>query len=619
MAQEKVILTGNRLPREFLMGAFQNYPYADVHQLNLDWIIKEVKDVKERTDEIDQAVTDSKAYAETAQESAENASESQARVAEDKESIERSIQDWNDQSADLNSRVSLNTTNIAVQTERIDTIISGVTPDADAELLDIRVGATGVSYSTAGGAVRQQIIDVTGKTMDIIPFSWSRGGISTTTGNEVSNNTRMRTGFIEINAGDVYEVSTNENLLLIAFYDLDKTFIEASNSAQYSDRVESSYTGYARIVMRKDTSDSTINVSDFDTISAKLAPNVEYKSKTDVIRDDLNDIANWSDWAFTTETSGKYVRWNGNEASATTFNISKPIVLQKGDSIKFTATGDSTNVAMIAEITGSNTYSLLVRSIDSSEHTYSYVATHSMSVALSYNNTKSKSCRIFRPNYMPKEFLTQTPEFLSLFKNCACIGDSLTRGFQSEYPAGQRNRDGGYPTRLSRMTKLNVYNFGLSGATTSSWLANSTMSSYDYSIFDLALICLGRNGDLASSTTEQNDYTSIINKLKLANPNMTIFCLSLPPATNMDNTLINSTIQSIASANNVFYLDIETNSEVSNAMYRNDNVHFYALGYDLLADSIKKRLNEFINDHQNDFMQIYTDKTYPDVIAGLVE
>lgn len=58
------------------MGAFQNYPYADVHQLNLDWIIKEVKEVKDRTDEIDQAVTDSKAYAETAQESAENASQS---------------------------------------------------------------------------------------------------------------------------------------------------------------------------------------------------------------------------------------------------------------------------------------------------------------------------------------------------------------------------------------------------------------------------------------------------------------------------------------------------------------------------------------------------------------
>lgn len=55
------------------MGAFQNYPYADVHQLNLDWIIKKIKEVRDKEDELDQAVLDAKNYAESANESAVNA------------------------------------------------------------------------------------------------------------------------------------------------------------------------------------------------------------------------------------------------------------------------------------------------------------------------------------------------------------------------------------------------------------------------------------------------------------------------------------------------------------------------------------------------------------------
>lgn len=51
------------------MGAFQNYPYADVHQLNLDWIIKKMKEIRDKEDELDQAVSDAQGYAENAHES----------------------------------------------------------------------------------------------------------------------------------------------------------------------------------------------------------------------------------------------------------------------------------------------------------------------------------------------------------------------------------------------------------------------------------------------------------------------------------------------------------------------------------------------------------------------
>ena len=55
------------------MGALQNYPYADVHQLNLDWIIKKIREIRDKEDELDQAVSDAQGYAESAQTSAESA------------------------------------------------------------------------------------------------------------------------------------------------------------------------------------------------------------------------------------------------------------------------------------------------------------------------------------------------------------------------------------------------------------------------------------------------------------------------------------------------------------------------------------------------------------------
>lgn len=47
------------------------WPYTDVHQLNLDWIVQNMKEVLDKTDLIDQAVTDAQGYAESAENSAE--------------------------------------------------------------------------------------------------------------------------------------------------------------------------------------------------------------------------------------------------------------------------------------------------------------------------------------------------------------------------------------------------------------------------------------------------------------------------------------------------------------------------------------------------------------------
>lgn len=125
------------------MGLFEHWPYANFHEMNLDWIIKKIKNVET-------AEANSQASAEAAAESAaasqlsaEAAQESQESAHEDAESIAESA-----------AQIDLNTA-------RIDNILVQGTPtEGNAELIDIRVGYNGTTYATAGDAVRAQASDL---------------------------------------------------------------------------------------------------------------------------------------------------------------------------------------------------------------------------------------------------------------------------------------------------------------------------------------------------------------------------------------------------------------------------------------------------------------------------
>lgn len=174
---------------------------------------------------------------------------------------------------------------IDVERKRIDNLakLPAGSTTGDAELKDIRVGADGTTYDTAGEAVRQQVGSLKEDLTDLekyveynkVPIIWEKGSLYDATGlNNGNISNRVRSGFIRTDRPINVEIPDGYEIFVFK-YNEDESFIEKSTIYYISSR-DIKYEGasFIRIVLRKrDNSDIDVSVAEiFNFVYSDVTP-----------------------------------------------------------------------------------------------------------------------------------------------------------------------------------------------------------------------------------------------------------------------------------------------------------------------------------------------------------
>ena len=221
-----------------------------------------------------------------------------------KEEVNDDIDDFKEE---VNGNIQTQNGNIAVLVTRMDTFAS--LPDGstagDAELLDIRVGANGLTYPSAGDAVRTQVDDLKNALSEITntdEISFTAGKYIELNGNSItmsggipqfSGDSTFSCGMMQCSAGDVFTVSGTGGLSarLWAFVDISGTVLSKANAnITETHKILTAPTNSAWIIVQTNDGSMSYKGMSVDEKIKELSDNVNYE--IDVLDSDIVDINN---------------------------------------------------------------------------------------------------------------------------------------------------------------------------------------------------------------------------------------------------------------------------------------------------------------------------------------
>lgn len=498
-----------------------------------------------------------------------------------------------------------NESDVTILNSQVNNIVaSGTITDGNTELIDSRVGVDGVINATSGESIRTQVQQIN-NTIDkrfIVP-TFNNGYYRSNYGLPVVSEPYGYSEPILLlqNEKIIAKVGgTTSNVAIFTEVNSSGEFIRVVSIADINTIKEYSY--MAKYDMYISVSTRTL---DFKNIS--IASNyIDTIKNKEVLKTFIN-----ANRFRPNRIDGTYFNTLGNLSSNAGYFHSEPIELAKNEIIEFYGRGTGANVSVITEVDSENTMiKPIIISNDSVPKIFQYQATHNMYVSLSSGlDVKDYYVNIIKFNDIkfPSNANGDKYDYSMLFENAVFLGDSITHGsYGSVYPSGQTVRKFNYPSAIATKTGWSVTNLGKSGANATSWLEyfpNETFETYD-----VAFIMFGRNKSFEVESDIQN-YRNIINRIKNDNPTIQIFLLSVAPAINDNEVPINNIIKGLANEFSIPYLDVFTNSrmiaELSDIYRPGDGVHFNKLGYNILAQDVLKAMNEYIDNNNDKFIDIF--------------
>ena len=533
---------------------------------------------------------------------------------------------------------------LAVERARIDSLskLSEGSTTGDAELIDLRIGADGVTYGNAGTAVRTQISDLKGDLTDLtkVDVTWTKG-YRLADGTQVVGDDWYITDYIELSDDILFNLSftvKNMNTLqTYCTYDKNKNYIKGysvgSDSLGFVSgiiNIEDTDAKYIRFCSFDSDGKHSISISNLNGLKLKSEfVKSEYLADKCVTADKCDFIAHdpKSNYIDTTKiTNGYYVIANGELKSNSSFAVT-----------------DYTEVEPLKTYYG---YHLLSGYCAFYDEDKNYV------IGYDYNTfpfpiTVPEGCKyarfstnigwwadtsqiwLYTENIKPKEYSVGLTiptieeevnpceydgDEISVFGKGLCIGDSLTEGVFNYVVDGNTSyltdKTKSYPSKLAMLTGLEIVNKGHGGLTSDEWYA--TEQNTDLSGFDFCIIQLGVNDSFRHggwTQTSIDAFTNIINKVKAENNNIKIYVATIMPAKSYSGTNIDAVSQGIRDLlssladDNVILLDMAIYSHTNDSDAYNCG-HLSELGYYRLAKDYKNYISYHISKNIMQYQQI---------------
>lgn len=460
---------------------------------------------------------------------------------------------------------------IAVERARIDqfTKLGEGSTTGDAELQDIRIGADGKTYESAGAAVREQFLNQKQDFNKCVDFE---------------NSIQL----LDVRAILKDKILDQDDKSTDSVADLDGGYL-------------------LPLIYTEETEETTFATNISMTQTAKLIYTYYEDAVGDLVRGyrvELEEGEKYNTFTIPGGIPAFQICFSVSYQDIDTLYICKESEWKENISLeyykerpKFTGRMDAENLLGLSELTE---IVAMKSDIDKAKNSVDEAKTN-------ISEIQRKVAEIISDN-PTKYYGTE----VNIFTSGVAIGDSLTQGTFDYFLDGERkyivDTDRAYPAIFTRKTGIPLVNLGVGGLSSVAWFnayKNTKLNGYDF-----AVVALGVNDYTqgVSTSNSKNAIESIIAKLKDENNGIKIFLCTMMPRWNISTLgrAYNEMIRTVCLSNDSVYLldmDMYSAMETDDSCYIQG--HLTGLGYERFANEIISYISKTIHDAPNDFKDIH--------------